>query len=452
MPAALKALEGYLTKRVLVLPSTGPFLIGRSPEADLTLFGPELEDRQVVLVPDGGGHRIVPVASRHPTRVKGEVLRAARVLRDGDVIKVGRHVFAYAAAGTGEPGGACASCGAAVEPGATGALALAKGVVCQRCVDRRLSATRELERYRVLRKAGLNEEELTYLAVDKEESERVALRILKAERQADPRRVRRFLARALVGMVVDHPNFASVRAIQARRGVCFVVLDWHEGVKLERLVRERAPLAPAAALVVANQLAGVLLHARGRKLVVAKRRRTGVIIDRRLWVKVMAFDLTPEVEAAAVATAAFREVAARCGFDPDLVSSARPIPPKNEDEARLFRLAPETAEVFSVGRILYQLITNKPFQPGPTLKEIRAAATRPDRRPKTGATGLDAAPPELVLLLDRILVPTGPDRLTTLDALGRASTNLLVQMDAPAALESGDLDLDGVDDADEEPG
>src|SRR5436190_1546185 len=113
MPAALKALEGYLKSRVLVLPSTGPFVIGRSPEADLTLYGPDIDDRQVVLVPDGAGHRIVPASTRVLTRVRGEALRVARPLRDGDVIAIGAHAFTYAgpARPDGPAAGACTACG-----------------------------------------------------------------------------------------------------------------------------------------------------------------------------------------------------------------------------------------------------------------------------------------------------------------------------------------------------
>lgn len=459
MPAALKALEGYLKNRVLVIPTAGPFLVGRSLEADLVLFGPDVEDRHVVLVPDGPGHRIVPVATRGGvTRIDGEPLRAARPLRDGDVIALGGHVFAYVTAlpeGAPPTGGsrpvACAACRTPVSPGQPGLLALAHGVVCPRCVDRRLFAQRDIDRFRVLRKIASNEEEITYLAVDREENERVALRILKTNREVDPRRVRRFVARAMVGLVIDHPNYVPVRSLEARHGICFAVHEHHEGLKLERLVRERSPLPPTAALTVANQLAEVLRHGRARRIVVAKRRRTGVVVDRRLWVKVMAFDLTPSLEAAAAATTAFRELAVRCGFDPARLNPpTASAPPPTADEDRLLRLAPEAAEVFSVGRVLFHLLTGRPFAQAATM-EIRAASARVGRRPPR-PVGLDAVAPEVLRVLDAILVPVGPDRLRTLDALIGASKDVLVELGAPAALEAGELDLEGFDDDDDEEG
>lgn len=451
MPAALKTLDGYLKDRVLVLPSAAPFVVGRSQEADLTLFGPDLDDREVVLVPDGDGHRIVPIAGRATTRLDGAPLRAARTLRDGDVITLGSHVFVYVATtpGAALPACACATCGAAVPADAPGALALARGAVCARCVDRRLFARRDLDRFRVLRKLGGNEDEVTYLATDPEGGGSVALRLLKANRQAEPRRVRRFLARAMVGLVVEHQHYLAARSIEACRGICFVVLEHHDGLKLERLVRERAPIAPAAALMIANQLAEVLRHARARRLVVAKRKRTGVIVDRRLGVKVTSFDLTRELEASAAATAAFRELARRCGFDPQALARA-PDPPPTSEEARLARLAPESVEVSSVGRILHHLAAGTPF-PGP--EGIRAAweARRRGGEGPPAPPGLGAAPLELLRVLAMLFAPTtATGRASTLEALTRATRTALDDLGAPAALEAGALELEGLDDDDDD--
>lgn len=450
MPAALKALDGYLKNRVLVLPAGGPFVLGRSLEADLTLYGQDVDDRHVALVPEGAGHRIVPVSARMTTRVRGQALRAARPLQDGDTIALGPHVFAYVAGalGAAADGAACTICAAPVPHDAPGALLLGSGAVCPRCLDRRLHATRQLERFRVLRKFAGNEDEIVYLALDRETGGRVALRLLKANREADPRRVRRFLARAMVGLVLDHRNYLPVRSLEAQKGICFAVLDHHAGVKLERLARERSPIAPQAALTVANQLAEVLRYGRERKLVVAKRKRTGVIVDKRLWVKVLTFDLSVDLEQAAAGTAAFAELATRCGFDPARLRAV-PFEPASEAEAKLLRLAPEPAEAFSVGRILYQLLTGKPFAVPASMQEVRNALGRVNRRPPRPA-GLDALPPEVLRLLDRIVVPPGPDRLKTLDGIIAESRALAEALGVPALLESGDLDIEVDDDDDDD--
>ena len=96
MPAALKVESGTLKQRILLLPGDGSsFLIGRSPESNLILYGPNVAERQAFLVRDGEGHRLVPLSSKSAIRIGERVLRRARVLVDGDRIRIGQHTLIY---------------------------------------------------------------------------------------------------------------------------------------------------------------------------------------------------------------------------------------------------------------------------------------------------------------------------------------------------------------------
>ena len=96
-------------------------------------------------------------------------------------------------------------------------------------------------------------------------------------------------------------------------------------------------------------------------------------------------------------------------------------------------------------------LTGRPFAQAASTLEIRAASARVGRRPAR-VVGLDAVPPEVLRVVDAVLVPVGPDRLRTLDALIAASKDVLIQLGAPAALEAGELDLEGFDDDDDDVG
>lgn len=460
MPAALKAVRGYLENRVLVLPSAGPFSIGSALEADLTLHGGEIEERHAVVVADAGGHRLVPVA-RGRTRLRGATLEKPTPLRDGDEVELGTHRFVYVAvapADAGKTGSAsepatdCHACGLPVAQDGR-ALRIGKDVVCGRCVDRRLAVDRDLAAYKVLRKIGQNEEEVTYLAIEPGTNDRVGLRMLKADRGSDPRVLRRFLARALCGLVLGHPNFLEVRGLRHSRGMTFAVIDVLDGgTKLERLARGRNPLSPAGGLKVAEQLAEVLRFARGRRLVVAKRKRTSVVVDRKLQVKVMSFDITRELEEVAVRTAAFRHVLSTAGLDPEPYVKAGPLPPRNAEDARLGQLAPEPAEVYSTGRILFQLVTGRTFSPSATLAELRAAqvrlaAGRPPL-PEGSKWAIDRLPRPVVELLDRVLVPAGPNRIQSLELL-LAATRDATRALGDAATSALELEISDIEDTDD---
>jgi len=433
MSAALKVTRGYLQRRVLVLPEAGPFLLGRSLEANLILYGDSVADRHALLVPDeaAGVHRLVPVSGRLPTRLSGKTLRRPVVLADGDRIEIGGHEFVYAARSSREEITAAAAerrCPACHEPiGPEGRDASLEGlriggeVVCPRCVDHRLHVDRDLESYRILRKIATNDDEVTYLAVDRETDVRLAIRILKADRQADLVVLRRFLIRALVGLVLDHPNYLEAHGIRSSNGITYVVLDHMEHTaKLERYVREKAPVSPYEALAVANQLAEILRHARERRIVVAKRKRSGVLVDRRRrWVKVLAFDVTRDLERQVAQTAAFRDLVAQSGRDPAEVDALGWPEPKTPEEARLMKLASEYAETYSIGRILFHLLAGRPFTPK-VVNDVKAAQGSAARGQR-GKGRLAALPRPVLDLLAAVLVPGRPAQVKTLAGLTSAT-------------------------------
>lgn len=430
MPAALKVESGYLKERILLLPQdNSSFLIGRSLESNLVLYGPDVSERQAFLIRDGDHHRLVPLSTKAATRVGKSILRRARALEEGDRIQIGRHVLVYTRAmerhAIVKGQTPCAACGGTLGDGAAGsstlkALRLGKDVICPRCVDLRLHADRTLETYKILRKIGSNDEEVTYLAIDKESGERVSVRIMKASRQARPRAFRRFLVRALVGLVLDHQNYLPTLAIRSRNGITYVVLEHLErSTKLERVARERAPLDVRNAIYITNQLAEVLRYGREKQVVVAKRKQSGVLVDKHFWVKVLAYDVTRQLEEQVAGTFAFRDLAERSGVDPDELAT-RDVEPQGDKQVRLSKLANEFAEVYSVGRILYQLTTGKPFATG-TLDVVRNAFELISAGKEVSRGPLANQHSTTIRLLERVLIPRGKDRIRTLQAFTEAS-------------------------------
>lgn len=446
MPSALKVLTGPLQPRVLLLPERcePPYVLGRSLESNLILAGPAVAERHALLVGEAGDHRIVP-GSRGRTWVEGEAITEARPLAHGDRIRIGNHTLLYQRAQDPPPGPSetpCAACGALLGPSSgTGpalrSLHLGDELICPRCVDGRLHLERQLDSYRILRKITNNDEEVTYLAVDTRSLDRVAVRILRAERQADARVLRRFLVRALVGVVLDHPNFLPVRGVHVSAGIPFVVVEHVErSTKLEVLVREGGAAHLADALYVTNQLAEILRHAREQELVVAKRKKSGVLIDPSGWVKVLAYDVTLELERRVAETEAFADLASQAGERTERLRAAS-YEPRDDDEARLGRLADEFAEVYSVGRILFQMVSGTTFGAG-SLEAVRKARRALRKGKELSGGPLAGQPAAIVSLIERVIVPKGPERIRTLDGFTSASKETFRRM-----VEEGDLPSPG---------
>ncbi len=455
MTAALRVLNGYLKGRVILLPDDRPFVLGSSLEADLTIFGAGIGERHARFEPlDDGTHNIIPLGR---TAVDGEPVGASgHELLDGEVIALGKHKLRYLpllsqsaiktsnelspdedSAETVDGAQRCLSCGDTLGPDADAAggadtaslhaLNFIDGTVCPRCVDRRLMMERDLGEFRVLRKTASNELEVTYLAVEIETGRRVGLRILKAERCGDDVIVRRFLARALVGYALGHPNFVEVISVSATKGITFVVMEHVEHAqKLERIIRDRSPISAARAVLIVNQLSEILRFARERGVVVAKRKRTGILVDKRGWVKVLSFDIIREVEDRMVESQAYLELS-RGGTKSGYTA------PRPEPES-LLRLAPERAEILGLARIFFQLLTGKDYDPTGAVRAIRRALDRPagappgeppprDRKARLAREAtLDHVPRGVVIVLSRMLAaPSDPAALASLESISLAT-------------------------------
>ena len=426
MAAVFHVQNGILAGRVLVLPEGGPpCVIGKSLEANLVLPGLKVGERHVLLVPTPSGHELVPVS--RPVWVGDERLTAPRRLIDGEQVQIGGCTLVYRLSAPGsEDEQTCASCGAPFGPthgdravSSLAALHLGRGAACARCIDRRMHIGRELASYRILRKIAANDDEITYLGVDTQSLRRVGVRILRAERQSRPRVLRRFLARALAGIAVEHPNYLPVEGVQVSAGIPFTVVEHLESsTKLELLVRDTSPCAASDCLYVTNQLTEVLRYGRGRELIVAKRKKTGVLVAPDGWVKVLAYDLSHELEERVARTAAFAELAERSGVDPRTLRED--LEPLSEDEQRQGQLADEFSEVYGIGRLLYQMLSGRPFAAG-TIDTVRRAAWEGLKRGKIEDGLLAGRHPLLAVLLERVVVPRGEGRIRTLSDYADAS-------------------------------
>ena len=74
---------------------TGPLIVGRSPEADVTVDDPYASDFHARLGPHAGGVRLHDLDSTNGTFVNGSKIAAPTVLQRGDTIQVGETTLEF---------------------------------------------------------------------------------------------------------------------------------------------------------------------------------------------------------------------------------------------------------------------------------------------------------------------------------------------------------------------
>src|SRR2546421_2052058 len=215
--------------------------------------------------------------------------------------------------------------------------------------------------YRILSKVGEGGMGVVYKAEDSRLERIVALKVIR-EFDADPSRRRRFWQEARAAAQVAHPNACQIYDIAEDQDRLVLVLEFVEGEALARRM-ESGPLAAqeAAQIVLAILSALEAFHKRG---IIHRDLKPANIVLSASGTKLLDFGIAKQVSLnAPQETAATLLDATTPGV---FLGTPRYASPEQ------FRGQPVDgrSDLFSVGTILYEMLTGQPLFPGESFAEI----------------------------------------------------------------------------------
>jgi serine/threonine protein kinase/Flp pilus assembly protein TadD len=239
---------------------------------------------------------------------------------------------------------------------------------------------------------------VTYLALDKVLTRRVALKVIEAAPTMNGSQAmrERFLREARTAAALRHPNVAGVfhfaASIETNR--CYYAMELVEGETLEARVRREGPLKVEAALEMAVQVARALVAAAVQGLIHRDLKPGNIMLTpteaatQKLEVKVIDFGL-----AKTTADPAGEMDLTRDGF----VGTPTFASPEQ------FEHGPVDArsDIYSLGVTFWYALTGEVPCPGKTMEEIRASQNRANLPIKQLATR--KVPAQVIKLLSRTL-------------------------------------------------
>ncbi len=208
-------------------------------------------------------------------------------------------------------------------------------------------------RYRILRKLGSGGMANVYLAEDQELGRRVAIKILNDRHANDDQFVERFRREAKNAAGLSHPNIVSIYDRGEAEGTYYIAMEFLDGRSLKELIVSRGPAPVSVAIDYARQILAALRFAHRNGIVHRDIKPHNVLVDSEGRLKVTDFGIA-------------RAGASQMTEAGSIIGTAQYLSPEQAKGSPV----DQTSDLYSVGIVLYELLTGVVPFTGDTPVEI----------------------------------------------------------------------------------
>ena len=267
-----------------------------------------------------------------------------------------------------------------------------------------LAAGTRLGRYKVHAKIGSGGMGEVYLAQDLDLGRDVALKILPAELTNDESSLRRFQREARAASSLNHPNILTVHEIGFENGTHFIATEYIEGQTLRDHVTT-GPMAISEVLDIAVQVASALAAAHAAGVFHRDIKPDNIMVRSDRIVKVLDFGLAKLTQRETSDSHTPTLVKTEAGL---VMGTARYMSP---EQVRGVAVDSRT-DVWSLGVVIYELVTGRTVFAGATASDVMAAVL--EREPPPLNSVSEEVPSELVRIVSKALRKDREERYQTI--------------------------------------
>lgn len=294
----------------------------------------------------------------------------------------------------------------------------------------------EIGRYRIDESIGEGAMAVVYRAHDTRINRRVAIKVLKPELRHDAELVRRFLAESRAAGMLSHANIVTIHDVGEADGVPYIAMEYLDGEPLDMLIERQGRLTSERVLALGAQISSALALAHRHGVVHRDVKPSNIIIcDKGKSVKLLDFGIARIDEHDGAAS----EMHVNKTQFGQIIGTPRYMSP----EQAMGLPVDLRADLFSLGSILYEMVTGKPAFNG---SGIATLAIQISQQPQISITShINDCPRGLNYVINKLLSKKPNERfadaqtvqsallrelesISAVNATGRRGLSVMVKM------------------------
>jgi eukaryotic-like serine/threonine-protein kinase len=253
----------------------------------------------------------------------------------------------------------------------------------------RLTENERIGHYTIRALLGVGGMGEVYLAQDTRLDRKVALKLLPAQFTANEDRKQRFEQEARSASALNHPNIVTIHEISQHEGTHFIVTEYIEGQTLRHRLAD-GPMKFIEALDVAIQVANALEAAHTAGIIHRDIKPENIMLRPDGLVKVLDFGLAKFIGAP---TSTFKAGFPTANLSRTAVGMLSGTVQYMSPEQAQGQEVDARGDIWSLGVVLYEMVTGHPPFTGRTISEVLAAILKDIPLPLAESTS--SVPPEL---------------------------------------------------------
>lgn len=198
-------------------------------------------------------------------------------------------------------------------------------------------------RYEVLERLGAGGMAIVYKAKDLLLNRIVTIKVLREQFASDEDFIRRFRREAQSAASLSHPNIVSVYDVGKDGDTEYIVMEYVEGRNLKEIIREYAPLSTDQSINLGRQITEAIQNAHEHHIIHRDIKPHNILVTSDGHAKVTDFGIARAVSSATVTHTG------------DIIGSVHYLSPEQAKGLP----SNEQSDIYSLGIILYELITGK---------------------------------------------------------------------------------------------